>query len=75
MWGQLNVEDHVIAINSRGEYFYDFGVCSTMSTVTICEPELLNIRLVPDTCVAELVMHRGLENLCLSSMKIVSPLN
>jgi hypothetical protein len=73
MWGQLDVAESVIAINSRGEYFYDTGVCSTMSTVTICEPELLNIRLVPDTCVAKLVMHRGLGNLCLDSMKIVSP--
>jgi hypothetical protein len=74
MWGQLDVAGSVIAINSRGEYFYDIGVCSTMSTVTICEPELLNIWLVSDTCVAELVMHGGLGNLCLNSMKIVSPL-
>jgi hypothetical protein len=73
MWGQLLVEKHVIAINSRGEYFYDLGVCNTVSSVTICEPELLNIRLVPDTCVAELVLNRGLGNLYLNSMKIVSP--
>jgi hypothetical protein len=73
MWGQLLVEEHVIAINSRGEYFYDLGICSTVSSVTICEPELLNIRLVPDTCVAELVLNRGLGNLCLKSMRIVSP--
>jgi hypothetical protein len=57
MWGQLIVEEHVIAVNSRGEYFYDFGVCSTKGTLTVCQPELLNIRLIPDTCVAELVLH------------------
>jgi hypothetical protein len=34
---------------------------------------LLNVQLVPDTCVAELVLNRGLGNLCLNSMKIVSP--
>jgi hypothetical protein len=74
MWGQLLVEKPVIASNSRGEYFYDLGVCNTVSSVTICEPELLNIRLVPDTCLAELVMNKGLGNLCLNSMKIVSPM-
>jgi hypothetical protein len=73
MWGQLIVEEHVVAVNSRGQYFYDFGVCSTRSTLTVCEPELLNIRLVPDTCVAELVLHRGLGNICLSNMRIFTP--
>jgi hypothetical protein len=74
MWGQLIVDKPVIAVNSRGEYFYDPGVCSTVSSVTVCEPEFLNIRLVPDTCMAELVLNRGLGNLCLNSMKIVSPM-
>jgi hypothetical protein len=74
MWGQLPVDKPVIAVNSRGEYFYDLGLCSTMSSVTICEPELLNIQLVPDTCMAELVLNRGLGNLCLNSMKIVLPM-
>jgi hypothetical protein len=73
MWGQLLVEQPIIAINSRGEYFYDLGLCNTASSVTICEPELLNIRLSPDACVAELVLNKGLGNLCLNSMRIVSP--
>jgi hypothetical protein len=48
-------------------------MCNTLSSVTICEPELLNIWLLPDACVAELVLNKGLGNLCLNSMKIVSP--
>jgi hypothetical protein len=48
-------------------------MCNTKSSVTICEPELLNIRLLPDACVAELVLNKGIGNLCLTSMKIVSP--
>jgi hypothetical protein len=43
MWGQLLVEKPVIAINGKGEYFYDLGLCKTLSSVTICKPEILNI--------------------------------
>jgi hypothetical protein len=73
MWGQLLIEEPVIAINSRGEYFYDLGLCETRNDVTICNPEILNIRLLPDACVAELVLNKGLGKLCLNSMKIFSP--
>jgi hypothetical protein len=73
MWGQLLVEKPVIAINSRGEYFYDLGMCNTLNSVTICDPEILNISLLPDSCMAELVLNKGLGNLCLSSMKIFLP--
>jgi hypothetical protein len=73
MWGQLVVEKPIIAVNSRGEYFHDLGVCNNASSVTICEPELLNIRLSPDACVAELVLNKGLGKFCLNSMRIVLP--
>jgi predicted HAD superfamily phosphohydrolase len=73
MWGRLTDEHHVIAVNSRGEYFYDKGLCKNVVGVTLCEPEILNIHRIPDTCVAELVVNRGIGNLCLNGMKIFSP--
>jgi hypothetical protein len=39
----------------------------------MCEPEILEIHRIPDTCVAELVLNRGIANLCLNNMKIFSP--
>jgi hypothetical protein len=48
-------------------------LCKEKDGVTICEPEVLEIRRIPDTCVAELVLNKGIGNLCLEKMTIFSP--
>jgi hypothetical protein len=74
MWGRLPIENDVIAVNSRGEYFYDQGLCKEVGGITICEPEILNNRRIPDACVPDLVSNKGIGSFCLNGKKKFLPL-